>query len=66
MIESVCRHSFAAKWGDLVNDFDPTALVDGPQPMTLAEEVHDYLIDGQVVPRFIAYRALDLALMNPM
>jgi hypothetical protein len=65
MIETVIKHSFVSQFGDILHELEPTMLAGGPQPMLLAEEILNYIRNGQAVPKFIVYRALDMILQQP-
>src|SRR4051812_47095467 len=63
VINDTVRHSFLNQDTDF--DMSPSNLMSGPMSMVLADEILAYLRGGYMVPNFMFYRALDLALMAP-
>ncbi len=61
VINDTVRHSFMNQ----DSNFDMMNLMSAPMPMLMADEILGYLRGGYLVPQFMQYRALDLALMNP-
>ena len=64
VLHDAVKHSFMSHR----SDFDLTVqsnLMSGPMSMLMADEILAYLRSGHMVPQYMFYRALDLALMIP-